>query len=302
MEENKNYSAENNTPSGDDKKLDAFEKMSRYDPLKKNEADIERESYLKNKSEKEGDIKIKSPFILWLDNFFYHYKWHTIIALFLVVAILLMCLQTCSKTVYDAHIMYAGGKNLRNLAEGESEMAYQPLYSAAQRFVSDYDGNGERNLSMLDIYLPSDEEITAADKNGASINYTLLKENDELFRQNMLYGDYYICLISKALFDEWTKTESTNPFAKITDYLPSDAKIAATQGDEGYLLASEYGVYLSSTPTAKNPGFNQLPDDTVIVFRKYIKTSGLGNNKKGEGYYKNAEATLKLLLENKAYS
>ena len=36
-----------------------------------------------------GEIRLRSPLLKKLDNFFYHYKWHTIIALFLAVAILL---------------------------------------------------------------------------------------------------------------------------------------------------------------------------------------------------------------------
>ena len=295
MEDNKNRSAEEVTGK------DAFEKRSHYDPLKKSESDIEHESYTEKLSHKD-DGKISSPFLKRVENFFYHYKWHTVAAVAVVLILTFILLQTCTKTVYDAHILYAGGKNLRTVSESENEMAYYQLYSASGRFVADFDGDGNRNVSLLDIYLPSDDEIRAAENAGKSINYTLLKENDELLRQNMLFGDYYICLLSESLFYEWTKNETSNPFVKITDFLPEGAVIAEDENGEGYKLASEYGVYLKSTPTADNPGFTNLPDDTVIAFKKYTSSSSYGKGKKAESYYSHCENVLRLLLEDKAYS
>ena len=295
MEDNKNRGAE------EANEKDAFDKRAHYDPLKKSDSDIERESYTEMLSKKD-EGKITSPFLARVENFFYHYKWHTVAALAVVLILTFILLQNCSKTVYDAHILYAGGKNLRTISEGENEMAYYPLYSATGRFVSDFDGDGNRNVSLTDIYLPSDDEIKAMENSGGSINYTLLKENDELLRQNMLFGDYYICLLSESLFKEWTKSESSNPFVKITDLLPENAAIAESDSDEGYKLASEYGVYLSSTPTADNPGFSALPADTVIAFRKYTSSSSYGKGEKAKSYYAHCENVLRLMLEDKAYS
>ena len=34
----------------------------------------------------DGEIKINSPPLEKLENFWYHYKWHSIVALFLVIA------------------------------------------------------------------------------------------------------------------------------------------------------------------------------------------------------------------------
>ena len=297
MEDNKNLENERYEKG----ESDIFEKRAHYDPIKKSDSDIERENYLSMRSKKD-EGKITSPFLTRVENFFYHYKWHTVAALAVVLILTFILLQNCSKTVYDAHILYAGGKNLRTISEDESEMAYYPLYSASGRFVSDFDGDGNRNVSLVDIYLPSDDEIKKEENSGGSVNYTLLKENDELLRQNMLFGDYYICLLSESLFIEWTKNESSNPFVKITELLPENATIAKNDDDEGYRLASEYGVYLSSTPTADNPGFSQLPKDTVIAFRKYTSSSSYGKGEKAKSYYNHCENIVRLMLEDKAYS
>ena len=246
----------------------------------------------------ETEVKEKSAFRLWLENFLYHYKWHSIAALFLVFVLIFCTLQTCQKTTYDSYILYAGGKTLRGSPTSSDESSgYRTVYSALGRYVSDVDGDGNRNLSFLDIYLPSTEEIEEAKANGEGINYTLLNDNDELFRQNMLIGDYYVCLISERLFKEWTKDDKNNPFKPIAEYLPDGAKIAATDADEGYLLASEYGVYLRSVPSGTRPGLKDLPADTVICIRKL---SGIGNSTKSTAKkYESAEQTLKLILADK---
>ena len=74
---------------------------------------IKRNTYEKslNMGEKlnTGDpVIVKSGFFAWLDNFWYHYKWHSLIALFLVFAITVCTLQMCDKESYDIHILYAG--------------------------------------------------------------------------------------------------------------------------------------------------------------------------------------------------
>ena len=242
-------------------------------------------------------VKEKSKFRLWMENFFYHYKWHSIAALFIIFVILFCVLQTCERTSYDTYILYAGGKTLRGTASDENGSEYRTVYDALGRYVSDFDGDGNRNLSFADIYLPSSEEIEEAKKNGDGINYTLLRDNDELFRQNMLIGDYYVCLISERLFEEWTKDAKNNPFKPIAEYLPEGAKIAATDADEGYLLASEYGVYLRTVPSYTRPGLKDLPSDTVICIRKL---AGIGDSKKSTvKKHEAAEQTLKLILADK---
>ena len=269
---------------------DIFERTSHYDPLAKS-GSSETESHY-NDGKTYGDIKIRSPFMKKLENFFYHYKWHTIIGVFVVFALSFCILQTCKKTTYDAYIMYAGGKNLRTVEEGETESTFVILYRTMGFYVGDYDGDGERNASLSDIYLPSPVEIEKLEDEG-NVPYSLLQDNDELFRNNLLSGNYYVCLLSEHLLNEWTKDDS-NPFVPIASYLPDGAVISDGEG-EGYRLASDYGVYLSSTPVKDDPGFKYLPEDTVICLRKYSKASSPG--RKGKIIYENSEKLLRALLK-----
>lgn len=240
-------------------------------------------------------VKGKSKFRLWLENFFYHYKWHSIAALFLIFVILFCTLQTCNRTVFDSYVIYAGGKNLWDSNESGDDSTYSTIYNTLGRYTPDFDGDGNRHVSFKSIYLPTGKEVDTE-----KIDSSLLLERKEEFRQTMLYGDYYICLISENLFREYTKDKKNNPFTYIAQYLPSDAKIATGKEDDGYLLASEYGVYLSSTPLASRPGFKMLPENTVICFRILSDFSSASNKTKSK--YSNAESTLRLMLADDAYN
>lgn len=272
---------------------DPFERTAQYDPLEK-KSNEENELYSSLRAPDE--IKIQAPILKKLENFFYHYKWHTLIAAFIVFVISLCVFQTCKKTSYDAYVLYAGGKNLRSVEENETESVFVNLYKAAGVYVGDYNGDDERNLSLIDIYLPSDEEIKELEAEG-NVPYNLLQDNDELFRNNMLAGDYYVCMISKHLLDEWSK--DTNPFVPIASYLPENADIAADENDTGYRFASDYGIYLNSTPLRDKPGFKYLPEDTVICFRKYSAAAAPG--KRGKTIYQNSEKFLRALLKGETY-
>ena len=280
-----------NTPQNNTER-DIFERTAHYDPLAKKEESGSSPQF----DSASNEVKIQSPFLKKVENFFYHYKWHTIIAGFFVFVLTLCIFQTCKRTSYDAYILYAGGKNLRAIEEGETESTYEILYKTMNSYVGDYNEDRERNLSFTDIYLPSDKEIKALEKEG-NVPYNLLRDNDELFRNNMLSGNYYICFISEYLLEEWT-TGEVNPFAPISLYLP-EGKIAQNEDDDGFRLASEYGVYLNSTAIGNKPGFSYLPEDTVICFRKYSKSATPG--KRGKLVYDNSDKLFRAILKNELY-
>ena len=247
--------------------------------------------------------KLKTLFLKWLDNFWYHYKWHTIAVAF-VVCILIICIsQTASRPTYDAHVIYAGGTDVSKI-EGDEDSEFKTLMKAYQRFVPDFDGDGERRINLATLFLPSAEDIKEVESknDGTEINYTLIADNDEMFRQCMTFGDYYIIILSESLYTEWTKNAENNPFAEIRAYLPEDAEIAENEGENGYRLAGEHGVYLSSTPLADNPGFKDLGEDSIIVMRRFTTFGTQMKGSKATEFYKHNENILRLMLKDQAYS
>ena len=71
-----------------------------------------------NKNTQIEDIKEeKQSFSKWLDNFWYHYKWHTIAVIFVLAVAIVCTVQLVNRSDYDAVIAYAGSKNVSKKAE-----------------------------------------------------------------------------------------------------------------------------------------------------------------------------------------
>ena len=82
----------------------------------------------------------------WFDNFWYHHKWKTIIALFLVVVILVCVLQMCQKEESgDITVLLAGPYGFSD------EAAYNNLRNALSLsvYLKDYDGNGVSRADLI---------------------------------------------------------------------------------------------------------------------------------------------------------
>ena len=261
----------------------------------------------------EGDVKIKTSFSAWLDNFLYHYKWHAIAVLFIIFVVVICTVQTCSKTSYDLHVVYAGDKDVKMSADAGKKSEYEELLLAIRKYSPDRDGDGNRNVSLQNLYLPSAEEIARLEalikelkekgEESFEISYSLISNNQSTFESDLIFGDYHIYFISDSLLFANTKTEASNPFTNIRGYLPEGSEAVIGNADTesgGYVLASEYGVYLHSTPLANEPGFSSLPENTVIALRKYSpQTSGL-STVGSEEYFRYNEGVLRNLLSGKA--
>ena len=299
---------EKDTPTRDENaeenKKDLYKSRAQYDPTAENREEVD-ESFYEDITKSTSAAKL--TFRQRLENFFYHYKWHSIIAAFLVIVIVVGSVQMCDRTTYDMYVMYAGGDDIRMNAPGGEETEYEKLLSATRRFVSDFDGDGERNITMLNLFLPSDDRIKEIEAMGPEyeISHSLLSENDGIFRENLYYGEYYICILSEHLLVEWTKEGKNNPFLPISDYLPEDAPVitgSLADAKEGeYVLKNSYGVYLKSTPIADNPGYELLGDDTVICMRMLTEANNHMSKKKNREHFKNSEEVLRLMLADKAY-
>lgn len=299
---------EKDTPTRDentgDGEKDLYKSRAQYDPTASEREPVDESFY---EDITKGSAAIKLTFKEKVENFFYHYKWHSIIAAFLVIVIVIGSVQMCTKTSYDMYVMYAGGEDIRMNAPTGEETEYEKLLRATQRFVNDFDGDGERNLSMLNLFLPSDERIKEIEAMGPEyeINHSALTDNDKVFRENLYYGEYYICILSEHLLEEWTKADKNNPFLPITPYLPEGASVITGSPEDAkdgeYVLKNEYGVYLKSTPLADNPGFELLGDDTVICMRMLTEANNHMTKKKNQQHFKNSEEVLRLMLADKAY-
>ncbi len=248
-----------------------------------------------NKHDKiDGDvgIKLQGGAAEWLSNFWYHYKWHTIAVLFAVFVITVCTVQCASNTRYDIQVLYAGNHAFARTSEDGSFSEYMTAVSTLESLADDYDENGETNVSFLDLYLLTAEEIAELEKDPESnqMSYQLLQENSAMLKNNLDMSEYYVCFLSVRLFEQYSVgQQNEGRFAKIAPY--------AKEGVE-YDYVSEYGIRLSSLDLSNMPGLSALDaEDTVVCIRNVSAMSSIFGTSASEEQFARGEELLRAILE-----
>ena len=243
-----------------------------------------------NKEIIDGEIKPSSPLITRLENFWYHYKWHTIVALVILIMATVLILQTCSRVSYDAYILYAGPYEIKKTSQNGDIAPYSEALSSLKRVCEDYDNDGNVNVTLQNLFVLNNEEAEELyDLNpGYSVNTTLVQEDTKSLSQNMLYGDYYLCFLSERLFLEYEERYGGAMFCPVSDYLSPDGE---------YELASAGGVYLRSLGIYSLPEICNLPEDTVVCLRSLSEVSSKLNKSESREAFSRGEDVFKNILE-----
>ena len=230
----------------------------------------------------DNETNIKEPNLSEkLENFWYHYKWHTIAAFFIVLVVVICSLQMCGKSTYDVYVMYAGEMPIENT---KADSNYHTMISALKLVTDDHDEDGATSPLLKNLLVPSGKEYDALADRGYD---RLIASDMAEFEQLMVYSsEYYLCFLSEDTFREYDKPTSSGayPFVSLTDLAPegSDAR-----------YASDRGIYLSSLDFGKLSGINELPEDTVVCLRAKLKLPGAGSS---DSAYESAKATLAKIL------
>ena len=235
---------------------------------------------MEDKNRIEGDVEISSPLMKKLENFWYHYKIHTLAALFAVVVLTILLVQTCSRVSYDAYILYAGGYEIKHTASGGDLAPYVKMTSALKAVCDDVNDDGAVNVSLLNLFVVNDEEADELIKDNPSleINSALVAQDTDSLGQNLLYGDYYVCFLSERLFREYDERYEGALFAPLAQYIPEGVECE---------MVNERGVYLSSLALYDLPEISKLPDDTVVCLRSLSDFSNsVGKAKNRESFAK----------------
>jgi hypothetical protein len=234
--------------------------------------------------------EISSPFLKKLDNFWYHYKWHSLIALFFVLVFTVCAVQMCSRAEYDVHVLYAGPRDIKKTADaGLSE--YRVLYSSLKLNTEDYDENGEVNPNLQTLFLPSEkeiEEINASLKEGYEVQTQLVMENADQFNSLMIMSDYYLCVLSEENYLAY-RDRADGFFVSLAPYV-GEAEVE-------YYDARREAVYLHSLALGDLPGFEDLGENTVICLRSVSEVARRADRKGSARQFSRAEQTLKNIFE-----
>ena len=199
-----------------------------------------------------------------LENFWYHYKWHTLAAVFVLVVGIVLAIQLFTKVDYDLHVIYAGEKTIKQTSlSGDGKSEYFDFVSVLENIGNDENNDGNVNVNLQNIYILSEKELNEACKDitdsmqKASLE-SEMQTNYNLLYSSIMYGDYYLCFLSEDVFFDYEKRLDTSIFAPISGYI--------SEGGE-YLYASERGIYLSSLEIYGGTALSMLPEDTIVCIR-----------------------------------
>lgn len=232
-----------------------------------------------------GEVQAPRTFNERFANFWYHYKWHSIVSLILVFAITVCSLQFCKKEDYDIHILYAGGYVVGKTAPEGAEAEIVKVISSLKRVSNDYDGNGSLKVNFTNYYFLSASEQQAA---GANIDYSFLSNDKKSLESALEFSEFYLCFISPAVYEQYNEHGEIDMFISLDEY--------KSIADESAFYAYN-ALKLSATDFYKMPGISALPADTLIC----IKTPSVLASKSDEHneYIARARETLKNILNYK---
>ncbi len=213
--------------------------------------------------------KPPSKFKTWLENYWYHYKFHTLIAIALIFCVTVCAVQCSQRQSSDAYIMYAGPYDIK---QGE----LQDMKSTLKSYVEDYNDDGEKVISISSLFLMTQEQIAERNNvgDGYEVNTRLIVDNMEIYKQQLQIGEYCIFLLDEVWFyDIYADGSDKNAFAKISELVPE------SRNTDELEFVNDYGIRLSSLPIYGEPGFCNLPADTVLAIRiSSSMDSGFGSN------------------------
>lgn len=211
-------------------------------------------------------ISIKNNrFLVWLDNFWYHYKWHTIVALFLVIVLGVSLVQACTSEKTDIVITYAGPKGFVGVTD--EKLGINSALSDASR-----DAYGDAaNATLNSFLIYSKEQIEAIEKE----NYVSESERPKVntadntasmnnFNEYLKSGASYILLLDPSIY-EGIGEERFIELREVYGSLPEGAR-------------DKYSVRLGDTELYQTVAeLRALPADTVVCMHARLVTTRQGD-------------------------
>jgi len=223
--------------------------------------------------------KLKMPpvepgnkFFKWLDNYWYHYKWQTIIAVFIIIVLFVGISQVSTNAKSEIGLMYSGPR-LLSMSEKSS------IQSAVRQVMEDYNGDNKLSVELVALMIMSEEQILQAYEDAKEqgrdilINGQFIRDERNKFDNLTMVGDSVICLLDPHLYRRVLDAGGFMPLSEIFDETPEGA-------------IDEFGIRLSETKFGQYfAGVNTLPSDTVLCIRRASTFSFIKGRKKSDLYH-----------------
>ncbi len=195
----------------------------------------------------------------WLENYWYHYKWITIIIFSSVVA-LSVCLVQCTKkeepsmyALYAGHY-YIGGNESRALSDA----------------ISSY--TEKDNISVNSFVYISQAKKAEYKENDEYYNEGLNQQQKNDFFEYLYQANFNMMILDPELYSQIKHDEILKPLSEISQK-------AAEKSSDGY------SIRLGDTSLIdKYDIFKEMGEDTVLCFRRQILIQDLSDRHNSEKY------------------
>ena len=182
-----------------------------------------------------------------LENYWYHYKWATIITVFFGIALIICMAQCTAKDEYDMYALYAGPCYIGGKESAELKDA-----------VNDYMEADRQNVCTNSFVYVSESKREEYKQNDAYVNVGINMQQTSDFFDFLYSASFNMLILDGELYSLIQKDEILTPIADISD-------IGGEKSPDGYCVR----LYDTTLPQ-KYSLFSKMPDDTVICFRKKV--------------------------------
>ena len=230
-----------------------------------------------------AEIKVQGRFLTWLDNYWYHYKWVTIVVAFFIIVFSVCTLQMCSKEKTDIIVAYAGGA----FVSPENAENVKNVINAVM--PEDFDGDGKKNAQLVKYEIYSADQIkqieatTNADGEQGYVDKSYNSSNYSDFFDYIKLGHSSVYFVDPWLFEELKAVEDGKLLANISDVLGY-----TPEGSDGVgVRLGDLDVYRAYA------SLRVLPEDTIVcLFNPFT----VGNSS-DEKYYDRECETFRAIIE-----
>ena len=218
----------------------------------------------------DSDIHVSGKLAEKLDHFWFYYKWHTLVAIFIVFVLTVCIVQSCTKTEYDVTVLYAGPYIY---SASEVDVVIEELNSVMPR---DFSGDGEKNTGLVTYQVLNQEQIEALQKQLAAereegktdafLNTSYFSSQSEMYTSALMTGEYAILLIDESLYQKLEGTEGRlRKLSEVFAIVPESA-------------FSDYGIRFCETALYQNSKqLSMLPEDTVLCLASPLVMGSTSN-------------------------
>ena len=199
-----------------------------------------------------AELSFGKKVLKWLDNFWYHYKWPTIIAAFFITVFAICITQMVTREEYDMYVRYVGNAVI-------TETQYKDMENSLEKMGFDANKDGESAANFAQVPYVSDDENPYKNEINADARQTLTA---------MAVQPYYIYIMDEGAYNTF---KGKNVFTPLSQLYSGDVSDIAY--DDCAILLKETAFYKNS------PGMEWVKDGTVIVLKVAPYKSIISNSK-----------------------